>query len=250
MVVGLLWLGCASGNIEGDDANECRDGADNDQDGLFDCDDGGCAGSPDCGGVLQPIDTSDPGTLPIDTGSETDPPTDPLDDEMGSFCAGPTVDNGVTAAFMTLTLTFDVDTIFEGPIFADCVATYQGNAGNPQTEGRCLTMAGTWTLFEHNCPSGLINDEQQIVWYDTAAGESFHTWQFDDTGNVLQAWVTHGERRHGAPADAFGDQFWVTEIDDDIERDDAASYTESARLRDGLLEFATLEQQLEVALVR
>lgn len=36
------------GAVEGDDADECRDGADNDQDGAFDCDDDGCAGSPDC----------------------------------------------------------------------------------------------------------------------------------------------------------------------------------------------------------
>ena len=33
---------------EGDDPGECSDGADNDQDGLFDCDDPGCEGSPDC----------------------------------------------------------------------------------------------------------------------------------------------------------------------------------------------------------
>jgi cytoskeletal protein CcmA (bactofilin family) len=33
---------------EGDDAGECTDGADNDQDGLFDCNDPNCAGSPDC----------------------------------------------------------------------------------------------------------------------------------------------------------------------------------------------------------
>mgnify|MGYP007077462369 CR=1 FL=1 len=33
---------------EGDNADECRDGADNNADGLFDCDDVGCQGSPDC----------------------------------------------------------------------------------------------------------------------------------------------------------------------------------------------------------
>ena len=35
---------------EGDAAGECRDDADNDRDGLFDCDDPGCVGSPDCDG--------------------------------------------------------------------------------------------------------------------------------------------------------------------------------------------------------
>ncbi len=33
---------------EGTAAADCRDGADNDADGLFDCDDDGCAASPDC----------------------------------------------------------------------------------------------------------------------------------------------------------------------------------------------------------
>ncbi|MEC7948797.1 MAG: hypothetical protein VX265_14615 [Myxococcota bacterium] len=33
---------------EGTEPGDCRDGADNDADGLFDCDDPGCAGSPDC----------------------------------------------------------------------------------------------------------------------------------------------------------------------------------------------------------
>jgi hypothetical protein len=33
---------------EGDDPGECSDGADNDQDGQFDCDDAACKGSPDC----------------------------------------------------------------------------------------------------------------------------------------------------------------------------------------------------------
>ena len=37
-------------NYEGDEAGECDDGADNDQDGAYDCDDPGCAASPLCGG--------------------------------------------------------------------------------------------------------------------------------------------------------------------------------------------------------
>ena len=38
-------------SYEGDEAGECSDGADNDLDTLFDCDDEGCAGSPDCDDV-------------------------------------------------------------------------------------------------------------------------------------------------------------------------------------------------------
>ncbi len=35
---------------EGDEAGECSDAADNDVDGLFDCDDEGCANAPACAG--------------------------------------------------------------------------------------------------------------------------------------------------------------------------------------------------------
>jgi len=41
---------CNAGNtvVEGQNPGDCQDGADNDMDGLFDCDDDTCAGSPDC----------------------------------------------------------------------------------------------------------------------------------------------------------------------------------------------------------
>ncbi len=47
-----LLLACSptpiASDYEGDAAGECADAADNDRDGDFDCDDEGCAGSPDC----------------------------------------------------------------------------------------------------------------------------------------------------------------------------------------------------------
>ncbi len=44
-----LWLLQPAGQrVEGAVSGDCRDGADNDVDGAFDCADGGCAGSPDC----------------------------------------------------------------------------------------------------------------------------------------------------------------------------------------------------------
>jgi hypothetical protein len=49
----------ASGEVEGDEAGECSDGADNDQDGMFDCDDPGCYGSPDCEGDDDDDDAAD-----------------------------------------------------------------------------------------------------------------------------------------------------------------------------------------------
>jgi hypothetical protein len=43
----LLLVGCPA-EYEGDAPGECSDDADNDQDGLFDCDDPGCAGAGSC----------------------------------------------------------------------------------------------------------------------------------------------------------------------------------------------------------
>ena len=60
--------GCASKAGEGTQPGECVDGIDNDENGLLDCADPGCAGSPDC----VPQDTAEPeddtATVPVDTG--------------------------------------------------------------------------------------------------------------------------------------------------------------------------------------
>ncbi len=50
---------------EGRNAGECSDAADNDGDGLFDCDDSDCAGSPDC--VEEEYDEPED-SGPLDTG--------------------------------------------------------------------------------------------------------------------------------------------------------------------------------------
>ena len=49
MGLSSLLMSCAT-DIEGDEAFECSDGADNDGNGYFDCQDNGCWNSPDCAG--------------------------------------------------------------------------------------------------------------------------------------------------------------------------------------------------------
>lgn len=73
---GLCWLllvttmGCGSGDEDVEEEGEipfsCQDGADNDGDGLFDCDDPGCAGSPDCEEPPETAQTGGTGTPPPD----------------------------------------------------------------------------------------------------------------------------------------------------------------------------------------
>ncbi len=65
---------------EGEIPFSCEDGADNDGDGLFDCDDPGCAGSPDCADTTTAMSTGTTGdtghTGTTGTTGTTDP--DPL----------------------------------------------------------------------------------------------------------------------------------------------------------------------------
>ena len=71
----------ASQLFEGDEPGECDDGADNDQDGLFDCDDPDCAGAPVCDEGDD--DTGDDDTGDDDTGDDDTGDDDTGDDDTG-----------------------------------------------------------------------------------------------------------------------------------------------------------------------
>jgi hypothetical protein len=62
-------LSCATTRVEGQNVGECTDGADNDEDGLFDCVDPDCMPAPACAGD-DDDDTTDPGD------DDTNPPGD------------------------------------------------------------------------------------------------------------------------------------------------------------------------------
>ncbi len=76
-LLALVLLACSGLGLgaEGDESDECRDGADNDQNGDFDCDDEGCRGSPDCPRGGQETDT--------DTDTDADSDTDADVDDCG-----------------------------------------------------------------------------------------------------------------------------------------------------------------------
>jgi len=72
MMAMLVVAGCGDKDdaVEGQGVGDCTDGADNDADGLFDCQDDGCAASPDCAEEEADADTDS------DTDSDTDADTD------------------------------------------------------------------------------------------------------------------------------------------------------------------------------
>ena len=57
----LLLLACSTDvnviekEAEGDDPGECSDGADNDKDGLFDCEDSDCDGQPEANACTENV---------------------------------------------------------------------------------------------------------------------------------------------------------------------------------------------------
>ncbi len=62
--------------FEGDEAGECSDGADNDQDGDFDCNDDGCLESPDCIEDTAPPELNSPPSAPGVTIAPASPTTE------------------------------------------------------------------------------------------------------------------------------------------------------------------------------
>ena len=85
---GLLALGLTGCNedIEGNEPGECSDGADNDSDSYFDCNDSDCYGAPDClnGGDDDDAADDDDAT-DDDDAADDDDATDDDDDTTDGF---------------------------------------------------------------------------------------------------------------------------------------------------------------------
>ncbi len=88
LLSGVIAFGCTEANHrnEGDDPGECADGADNDRDGDYDCDDSECAGSPDCRS-LKPTADTDTVTVNTTTTTTTSSTTTTTTTQTGSGAA-------------------------------------------------------------------------------------------------------------------------------------------------------------------
>ena len=96
MILATALLGGCTG-IEGDEPGECSDDADNDQDGLFDCDDPDCLGASSCDGDDDDVTGDDDDTTPGDDDDATpgdDDDATPADDDD----TGPGDDDDATPA--------------------------------------------------------------------------------------------------------------------------------------------------------
>ena len=164
----LVVAACGDGRVEvpgagaeGSVGGDCRDGADNDEDGLFDCDDEGCAASPDCEGsdenaapsgaaiAIEPAAPGDGDDLSCTIVTEaTDPNGDALTYRFGWARNG--ADAGVNSATVGAALTSGGDTwtctvtpndgALDGAPTSVSVTIAQGNRA-PSAPGVSITPA-------------------------------------------------------------------------------------------------------------
>lgn len=166
-----LVAGCSVEVHEGDDAGECADGADNDLDGAFDCDDSECGGSPDCSTATDP----DPGT----TDTTTDPgTTDPS-------TTGP--DPVALSDYQSYAVTMQVDWVFPTDFAPDCTLVYEGSGAQVEATPSRITFDGPYTLTSTTCTDHDLF-QSAFPWYDKVEETALVSFKFTDDLGTLDEW--------------------------------------------------------------
>ena len=138
-VIAILLISCSAGDepveFEGDEAGECSDSPDNDRDGLFDCEDDGCVGSPSCRASDADADGDTDADLDNDTDVDSDGDADSDNDTEGEAGA----DTGVDAdteldaesdvdAYEDADVEIDAGRDMDEPVDADADGELDGDA--------------------------------------------------------------------------------------------------------------------------
>ena len=214
-------------SIEGDDPGECSNGADDDANGFFDCDDQGCFNAPDCAG--------EPGTNP-GTGTGTSTGTTTTTGTPGSLA-------DLTAASVNLRIFFDSS--LNGLGVCDCYIEWESYAlatgvvddSNPnlgvrvefegdwtivpyytQPAGTTTTTGGATNPYFGYCQDGVIiqcDPALQSLWPGSSpAYHDFFFDTFDDPPSALKHWVVHEFPGAYIPSDtpSASKQFFITDM--------------------------------------
>lgn len=180
----VLLLNCAE-ETEGRNPGECSDGADNDGDGYYDCNDLDCMLAPDCEGEGD-TDTD------TDTDSDTDTDTDADVDAIAGY---------LKSYEVAYTLNWDFDDAFEALLeqygLADCTNTYAGSGTQMGADGDRVSFEGTWNLISTDCAPELA--DPQIVWFDKNQGKSYSSFYFAGNINTLDVWIQHRDENDVTP---------------------------------------------------
>ncbi len=174
--------GCGSGEIgtdddgadddvdfgfEGDEADECSDGVDNDQDGLTDCDDDGCEAATACSGDDDDNGDDDVGDDDADDDAGDD---DAGDDDAGDDDAG---DDDTSAVDDLWALDFDS--------FDDCVIV--GDQVEFDQLDQALTIEAWINPVDNDSGCGLTVVSKRFDEPDPPdSGFTLHYWSWDGPG--------------------------------------------------------------------
>jgi hypothetical protein len=171
-LVALMALAACGGKAgEGSEPGQCTDGADNDENGKFDCDDPGCAAGPDCkstGDSGEP-DTSGEGDADVDADTDTDTDADADGDTDTDTDADA---DGDTDADADADSDADADADSDADADADCAAnTIVGTIG-----GTAATY-NNWAYEETSFGAMLVgtSDTSGATPCDLAAGAATYT---------------------------------------------------------------------------
>jgi hypothetical protein len=129
IVSAVFLLSCSGGDperIEGTETGDCEDGADNDADGVFDCDDDGCSGAPACEADTDTDTDSDSDTdsdTDADSDTDTDTDTDTDSDTDTDTDVDYTVCNDGIAPYTDIQDA--IDDANDGDVITVCAGTYE-----------------------------------------------------------------------------------------------------------------------------
>lgn len=171
MTILTLLLACAT-DIEGANPGECTDGADNDQDGYFDCGDNDCWGSPDC--TEGDADTDADADGDSDSDADTDSDAD--------------ADAPVGENWKQLSLSYRLEWEFTMPVtgLSDCTQNYAGAGTQSSADGQGPDFDGTWVMEDSDCNATL----DSTVWTDDS-GEAFHSIDLSADGKTWTGWSAY-----------------------------------------------------------
>jgi formylglycine-generating enzyme required for sulfatase activity len=159
--------------IEGMEVGDCTDGADNDADGYFDCNDSSCFGAPACDSSM------------MDTGLEMEEDNDGDEEETG-FTApeDPTLDNDDTESQTT-----------------EEYSLYLGNGIDMEL---ALVPAGTFTMGSPASEVGRYHDEEQ---HQVTLTNDFYVMTTEVTQGMFYAMMGYDSRERYLSVYGNGDDY-------------------------------------------
>lgn len=223
---------------EGDDAGECRDGADNDGDTFFDCDDQGCWGSPDCDEEVVTDDSAEPD----DTGDEEVP------DSVTDYCGtGPSTGSRLTSAALQFTIDIDIS---DSSIGQDCAMVYTDTATQVRAVGDCVEMEGpNWRVSESDCDVTVEDFIEGNIMYTARTGEAaYHSFKLTDGGDTVDLWAVHRDPGDFTPPFDTNNRFPIWDMNSPIDSgDNTLHYVEALPAEQGSQVTLILDIEFEVS---